>query len=580
MTATKLQRLPIALTFICGALLAVINESSLAAASAQSELAGLASVSGTVTSSEPFQAAHVYFRNTEKRIQYMVYTAGGKYTAMHLFPGTYEMRVEARGLESPVKKVTLNAGSNPSQNATLGPVQGTGTLRVTMDEMFPPGPGQRYVKDNCMGCHGPDMFGTHHFPAVVWNNFVQMMLDAGNLPAGFSSPQQREEVVQYLEKNFGPDSRNRVVKWAREVPLDEAKLGRAMYIEYYLKPNDEANLKRRGQDPHFDQQGNVWVTDRNRPNRITRLDPRTGEWKEWLMPYPQGDLHGLTIDRQGVVWVPGRLGQRKDKDGIHLIAFDPKTEKFELFSVDPERKVQGRLQSHTPVMDTQGNVWVSLIGGDRFYKWDRQTRKIEIFETATRPSAPYGIDMDSRGNIWLALFRGPPRVAKYEPATGKYTEYPAITTTGRLRRVSIDMQDRAWYGIHDRGVLGVIDTTTGKATEFKVPLELSRPYDPQSDYEGTVWFGDNGQGGTTIRYNPRTQEWSYYPTPQITDQPKLEITRDGAIWYCPRSSAEPGVGVLYPDVTKMKTLAAYYLDYDAPSSRAMLRTRTAPQASR
>ena len=75
--------------------------------------------------------------------------------------------------------------------------------------------------------------------------------------------------MQYLEKNFGPDSRNRVLKWAREVPLDEAKLGKAMYIEYYLKPNDEPNLKRRGQDPHFDQQGNVWVTDRNRPNRIT-----------------------------------------------------------------------------------------------------------------------------------------------------------------------------------------------------------------------------------------------------------------------------------------------------------------------
>ena len=41
------------------------------------ELAGLASVSGTVTSPVPFRAARVYFRNAEKRVQYMVYTAGG-----------------------------------------------------------------------------------------------------------------------------------------------------------------------------------------------------------------------------------------------------------------------------------------------------------------------------------------------------------------------------------------------------------------------------------------------------------------------------------------------------------------------
>jgi virginiamycin B lyase len=565
---------------ILGLLLANAAAIAQTASPASSELSGLATVGGTVTSAQPFQAARVYFRNIDKRMQYMVYTAGGKYSAMHLLPGRYEMRVEARGLDSPVKQITLNAGNNPPQNATLEPVKSTGTLLVTMDEMFPPGPGQRYVKDNCMGCHGPDMFGARHFPAQIWDNFVQLMLNNGSLPAGFSSPAERQEVVAYLEKHFGPDSRNRMVKWDREVPLDEAKLAKAMYIEYYLKPNDDPKVRRRGQDPHFDQQGNVWVTDRNRPNRLAKLDPRTGEWKEWLMPHPQGDLHGLTIDRQGVVWIPGRIGQRKDKDGIHLIAFDPKTEKFELFPIDPDRKIKERLQSHTPVMDTQGNVWVTMIAGDRFYKWDRQTRKIEMYETSTRPASPYGIDMDSRGNIWMALFRGAPRVAKYDPAAAQYTEYPATTTSGRIRRVSVDMEDRVWYGIHDRGVLGYVDQRTGRATEFKVPLTLSRPYDPQPDYDGNVWFGDNGQAGTTIRYDPRSGEWSYYPTPQVTDQPKIEITRDGAVWYCPRSAMEPGVGVLYPDVTKIKTLAAFYVDYDPPSSRAMLKSRPATQAAR
>ena len=40
--------------------------------------------------------------------------------------------------------------------------------------------------------------------------------------------------------------------------------------------------------------------------------------------------------------------------------------------------------------------------------------------------------------------------------------------------------------------------------------------------------------------------------------PKVSITRDGAIWYNPRSSDRAAVGVLYPDVSKIQTLAAYF----------------------
>ena len=57
----------------------------------------------------------------------------------------------------------------------------------------------------------------------------------------------------------------------------------------------------------------------------------------------------------------------------------------------------------------------------------------------------------------------------------------------------------------------------------------------------------------------------------MADQPKTEVTRDGAIWYAPRSGAEPGTGVLYPDMSKMKTLGAYYHDYDPIASRKALR---------
>jgi len=565
---------------VLGAALPVGSLLAQPAHSGKPELTGLASVSGSVTAPASFKAAKVYFRNVEKRIQYMVYTADGKYQALHLMPGRYEMRVEAQGLESGITQVALNAGSNAPQNATLRPIDSAGKQIVSMNEMFPAGPGRDFTRDVCVGCHSPDFFGSRHLPAPAWGAFVQVMQDSGNIPRGFASPQEREDLVQYLARHFGPESRNRAVKYDKETPLDETKLGKAMYIEYYFKPNADPKVKRRGQDPHFDQQGNVWITDRNVPNRLVKLDPRTGEMKEWPMPHPDGETHGITIDRDGIVWVPERIGKRKDKDGLHLTAFDPKTEKFELFPLDPEGKIKESIQPHTPVVDAQGNVWVTVIRGDRFYMWDRQTRKITMHTTPRRPASPYGVDIDSQGNVWMAQFRGEARVGKYDPKADKFTDYPVLTQPGRIRRASVDLEDRVWFGIYDRGVVGFIDPKSGKVTETKLPLDISRPYDPQGDYEGTVWFGDDGQGGATIRYNPKSGEFSYYPTPQVADQPKIEITREGAIWYCPRSGAEPGCGVLYPDMSKIKTLGAYYHDFDPVSSRRAVRNGITRAATR
>lgn len=64
-------------------------------------------------------------------------------------------------------------------------------------------------------------------------------------------------------------------------------------------------------------------------------------------------------------------------------------------------------------------------------------------------------------------------------------------------------------GCHSPDLFGVVDPKTGQVTEYKPPLNLSRPYDPQADYEGNVWFGDDGQGGTTIRFNTKSREFTH-----------------------------------------------------------------------
>jgi len=61
------------------------------------QIAGTAAVSGSVEAAKPFTAAQVHFMNVDKNVLFMVYTSGGRYRAVNLFPGRYEVSVRKQG---------------------------------------------------------------------------------------------------------------------------------------------------------------------------------------------------------------------------------------------------------------------------------------------------------------------------------------------------------------------------------------------------------------------------------------------------------------------------------------------------
>ena len=63
----------------------------------ESTIPGTGAVTGTVTAAKPFTAAHVYLRSQDKPVTFMVYTSGGKYQAINVMPGEYEVTVARRG---------------------------------------------------------------------------------------------------------------------------------------------------------------------------------------------------------------------------------------------------------------------------------------------------------------------------------------------------------------------------------------------------------------------------------------------------------------------------------------------------
>jgi streptogramin lyase/cytochrome c5 len=581
-------------------------------------LPGMASLSGTVESSKPFKAAQVYIKNVDKRIMYMVYTSAGQFRAVQLFPGNYEVSVTLKGFKSDVQKLAVKAGDAPKLKLTLQEeavagtavtdvaqnLEGTASNRVTVsfdtyDNVYPPGPGRDTLEHTCMICHGENFLSSQPASEAVWNVRVDRMVGKENLnrPAQSYaegvlnyrsqwarnwSKTDRDVLVAYLVKNFGPGAPRRNVKTVKETPLDEAKLAKAMYMEYYV-PKDAPGQgindpqyagalgfsgRRVIQDVRFDAEGNVWATDRGSPRRLVKLNPRTGEMKEWLTPHPKSDIHEVIVGKDGIVWMPEHA-----EGGLRnfLLGFNPKTEKWDhVIDEDPTDVVRNPIKwTQSFAMDSKGNLYIIWIMGGALTKYEKATGKVTVFPMPSTNAIPYGTVIDRNDNVFIADWGGG-KIIKFDTHSSTWTEFVPPTYPNQTRRLNVDYQNNIWWGewsggSKQPGKLAKLDQATGRITEYPIPEQAANPYDVSMDLEGNIWFVDSPTADRSANigmFNPKDQSFVFYPKPQFAaDTPKIQLTKDGAVWFAPRGSRDaPAISVLYPDMDKITTFAASYVN--------------------
>ena len=540
--------------------------------SVRAEISGAGTLSGTVTSDGPFIAAKVYAQHQERPVLFMVYTQDGTYRAPNLMPGPYAVTVRKDVFTSNSKMVTIVAGETVTADIVMQTAEralaytGSRTLETLHDEplvvssyeeIFPPGPGRDILEEWCIVCHGVNFIPRQPTFREGWEAHIDFMTNvsawgregaASMMPPEALAGGKRELVLNYLSENFGEDKPPRAVSMPESALLDEGELGKAMYVEYQFA-NTEKRPNRWTQEPHFDDEGNVWVTERGVPSGMTRLNPWTGEYVDYDNPNPKGSPHGVVIDSEGDVWWAGR--------DVYLARLKPKTGEIREYKTNSPN-----MHGHTPVLDSEENVWFSMLTGNSIGKWDRATDKITIWESPVGRDRPYGIFVSPDDKIWYAKFHDC-GVAMFDPETETFTQYKAKSEPCAVRRLGQDGNGIVWYGLFSRGILVRLDPSSGEQREIKIPTAISEPYDVWPDPQGNVWISDGAQEGVLIRFNQETEEFTFYPSPQRTDFPKVAITREGAVWYAPRMVARTnggpaGLGVLYTDKDKMTTYGAYY----------------------
>jgi streptogramin lyase len=532
-----------------------------AAIDATDTLAGTGTLSGTVKAPKDFKAAKVYARNMEKNVVYMVFTEDGKYQAVDLFPGNYEVSVTKNGFaRADAQKVIVNAGGNATADFSLkqGVYRPNQQMRAGLprneplfsyDELYPPAHARETIERTCILCHGPDFLPNKQWDESQWNAAIDLMQNpfdnAGSrLVPGTFAPGEREELVAYLVKNFGPESKKRGLAVPDE-PIDEKALGKAMFVEYHIPPL--TNGQRGFHDAHLSQNGDVWYVDA-RGLQIGKMDPRTATWTDYPLAGPQFRGHGLTQDASGDIWASGHTG---------FVRVDSKTGEIKYYPYNPEAKRPPH--GNTPFVDSKQNIWTTLSWANEVAKWDRTTGEISRYKSPTDNSFAYGMVMDKNDKLWFADWWRC-KVTKFDPETTQFVEYPALTRPCTMRRVFVDHNGMVWYPLESAGKIGMLDPNSGKMVEYAEPVKWGFPYDIQEDHDYNLWIADSGQGGGLIRFEPRSKNFTYYPYVQRTDMPKIEVSGQNSIWYTTRSAdpQDQALGVLYPDKTKIKTLAATY----------------------
>jgi virginiamycin B lyase len=490
-----------------------------------------ATITGTVNGVDgaPFQGAFVEAQNAKTKITVIVLSdSQGRYRIPDLGAGDYRVQIRALGYRAdPRNALTLAADQNVSVDFSLqkGVVRWNEISQYQATQLWPPAKGKDLIFAHCNICHqfqsrmasvGRDLDG--------WKDRVAFMREAMHfsifLGPNFSD-QDAEEVANYLNSLFGPDSvlpksPAEMAVYQKTVRPFSSDAMNIVYVEY-----DMPAPSRMPFSAAPDKNGFLWIPDFGLSNKITRLDPKTGEMKDFPIPFTgTGGVHSAVPAPDGSVWIAEQGSNRVGR-------WDPVTQQITEYQdpyVPGKEGIEDGGSKHTVRIDPTGKVWASGVPLTRF---DPETGKFAHF---VEGEYAYDVKPDKDGGAW---FTSPlaSKIGKVDGKTMKVTRWSPPTPNAYPRRMEIGPDGMIYSGEFRGGKMARFDPKTETFMEFPLPGPDPSPYGLGFDADGYLWY-DSHNMDLIGRFDPRTGKVIEYPFPH--PEPAIrEFFRDaqGRMWY-------------------------------------------------
>lgn len=150
-----------------------------------------------------------------------------------------------------------------------------------------------------------------------------------------------------------------------------------------------------------DREDRLWSTQLA-GNTMVRFDITTGESKLYRFPVPYSGPRRHAVGLDGAIWVPEFATGYLDR-------FDPKTEKFQRFSLG-----NPTLGAYAIAIDPKsGKIWIAAALASALMRFDPATQKTEVFPLPTEPAYMRHLAVDpDTGDVWSAYSSLPTAVPK------------------------------------------------------------------------------------------------------------------------------------------------------------------------
>ncbi|MGD0964103.1 MAG: carboxypeptidase regulatory-like domain-containing protein [Candidatus Acidiferrales bacterium] len=486
-------------------------------------------ITGTVVGPDgaPFQGAFVEAENTKTRMTVAVLSnTQGHYQIEKLPAGQYRLLIRAVGYRTdPRLGVSLTADQHTSFDFALqkGVVRWNEISFYQAMQLWPAGKGKQLILADCSICH---LFQTRMASvtrdADGWRDRVEYMRTAMHYNLPHLTDQDAGDVASYLTSLFGPESvlpksPEDMPKYKDTVRPFSSDALNIVYVEY-----DMPGPSRMPFSAAPDKNGYVWIPNFGVANKITRLDPKTGEMQDFPVPnIGTAAIHSAVPAPDGSVWL-AEQGSNK------LGRWDPDTQKIteyqDQYTPGKEGIGEGG-EKHTVRLDPSGNVWAS---GVPLTKFDPETRKFTRFEEVNHA---YDVKPDKNGDVWFTSRSPLNKIGKVDGKTMKVTMYTPTTPNCYPRRLEIASDGVIWFGEFNAGKMGRFDPKTETFTEYPLPGPDPTPYALGIDSSGYIWY-DSHHMDVIGRFDPKTGHVTEYPFPQ-SELSMREFFRDsqGRMWF-------------------------------------------------
>jgi virginiamycin B lyase len=473
-----------------------------------------------------------------------------------LQPGKYALTIRAAGYELAGQAAAeIKSDKPPHVDIKLVKTKNLAS-QLTGAEWMMSMPGNEKQKKalfHCDQCHSLDLVAKSTYDADGWLLTLHRMQNQWQAGSTFTHPMP----PPFPTKEYPSDPE--LAKYLSSINLSGDRTAWPYELKTFPRPRGadtkvvitEYEIPRAGSSPHdlaIDQHEMVWYSDFQAPN-IGRLDPHTGQFKEWRLPrlkpgLPENNLT-IELDPQGNPWLP------RGYQGCAATMFDVKTEKFHTWSAPAEYN-----DDHASC--TQGNVgpngmvWFNSFNTSKMFELDPKTGDVKVFNafpagsaqfkgpnrvfyfgidenfaTAEKTHKMYGSAIAANGDAIYCDIEGS-TIAVLEHATGQVTLYPTPTRAAAPRRGSIDSAGNFWFGEWMASQLGMFDPQTKQIEEWRPPIPWSGNYRAIRGKNGDVWSG--GMSTDYVhRLNPKTGEWREYMLPTLGGEMRdIKIDDSGA----------------------------------------------------